>query len=111
MNTAYGGSPDDFYYCDYNYSSSLASAIHKKLRRDCGMPGTELPKEQRSPEQMEQLAILEHRRWSAYVRSEGYQFGGTEQSRKVDTLAKLHYCLVPFDNLSEEDKRKDYVVL
>ena len=75
------------------------------------MPGTELPKEQRSPEQMEQLAILEHRRWSAYVRSEGYQFGGTEQSRKVDTLAKLHYCLVPFDNLSEEDKRKDYVVL
>lgn len=111
VNTAYGGSPDDFYYCDYNYSSSLASAIHKKLRRDCGMPGTELPKEQRSPEQMEQLAILEHRRWSAYVRSEGYQFGGTEQSRKVDTLAKLHYCLVPFDNLSEEDKRKDYVVL
>lgn len=111
INHAYGGSPDDFYYCDYNYSSSFASAIHKKLRRDCGMPGTELPAEARSPEQMEQLAILEHRRWSAYMRSEGYRLGGSEATKNVDTLAKFHYCLVPFDELSEKDKRKDYVVL
>lgn len=111
VNTAYGGSPDDFYYCDYNYSSSVAAAIHKKLRHDCGMPGTDRPAWQRTPEEMEQLAILEHRRWSAYMRSEGYQYGGTEQTRKVDTLAKLHYCLVPYDELTDEDKRKDYVVL
>lgn len=111
INAAYGGTSDDFYYCDHNYSSSLASAIHKKLRRDCGMSGTDLPKEQRSPEQMKQLAILEHRRWSAYTRCEGYCPGGSAQSKKVDTLAKLHYCLTPYDHLSEEDKRKDYVVL
>lgn len=111
VNHAYGGTPDDFYYCDYNYSSSFASAIHKKLRRDCGMPGTELPVEARSPEQMEQLAILEHRRWSAYMRSEGYRLGGSEATKNIDTLAKFHYCLVPFDELSEKDKRKDYVVL
>ena len=75
------------------------------------MPGTELPAEARSPEQMEQLAILEHRRWSAYMRSEGYRLGGSEATKNVDTLAKFHYCLVPFDELSEKDKRKDYVVL
>lgn len=111
INRAYGGTPDDFYYCDYNYSSSFASAIHKKLRRDCGMPGTELPPEERTPEQMEQLAILEHRRWSAYMRSEGYRLGGSEATKNIDTLAKFHYCLVPFESLSEKDKRKDYVVL
>lgn len=111
VNEAYQGTPDDFYYCDYNYRSSLASAIHKKLRRDCKMPGTEQPKEERTAEQMEQLAILEHRRWSAYMRSEGYRYGGSEATKNIDTLAKIHYCLVPFDQLSEKDKHKDYVVL
>lgn len=111
VNAAYGGTEEDFYYCDYNYSSSLASGIHKKLRRDCHMPGTDRPVSERTQEEMEQLAILEHRRWCAYIRSEGYQHGGTEASRKVDTVAKMHYCLIPYDCLSEEEKRKDYVVL
>ena len=64
-----------------------------------------------TPKELEDLAILEHRRWCAYIRSEGYQTGGTAQSRKIDTLAKLHYCLIPYDQLPENEKTKDYVVL
>ena len=112
VNAAYGGSDEDFYFCDYNYRSSLACAIHKKLRHDCGIPGTEKSsRAEMTPKELEDLAILEHRRWCAYIRSEGYQTGGTAQSRKIDTLAKLHYCLIPYDQLPENEKTKDYVVL
>ena len=112
VHRAYKGTDPDFYFCDYNYRSSLSCAIHKKLRHDCGIPGTEkASRDEMTPQELENLARLEHRRWCAYIRGEGYQAGGTKQSRKVDTLAKIHYCLMPYDQLPEDEKKKDYAVL
>jgi len=51
---------------------------------------------------------LEHNRWNAYMRTEGYVLntaniiGGEEQS-----IAKVHYDLIPFDDLPENERDKD----
>ena len=46
----------------------------------------------------------EHRRWSAYMRAEGYT-----KSAAKNHLAKTHSDLKPFAELSEHDKKKDDV--
>ena len=90
--------------------------MHRILRRKCGMPATDrealsrmTPEEQAVEKRA--LALLEHRRWSAYVRGDGYRIGGSQDERKNDTLARLHYCLIPFDELPPEEQEKDYNVI
>jgi hypothetical protein len=51
--------------------------------------------------------VLEHRRWNAYMRSEGYVFSGSTDKKSRNDLAKMHHDLVNFADLSEEEKRKD----
>ena len=51
--------------------------------------------------------MLEHNRWNAYMRSEGYVYGGTPEPEGRNDLAKMHNCLVRFELLSPEDKAKD----
>ena len=48
------------------------------------------------------MRILEHKRWNAYMRSEGYSYAVNRND-----MAKQHNCLVPFDKLNEDDKIKD----
>ena len=52
----------------------------------------------------EQLAIgsLEHIRWNAYMRTEGYSF-----NPKRDDMAKHHNLLLPLQHLYMSDIRKD----
>ena len=50
---------------------------------------------------------LEHRRWNAYLRSEGYVFGGSTDKSSRNDLAKMHHNLVDYSSLSEEIKRLD----
>jgi len=101
------GIEEDFYRYEYNYRSSIASAIHKKMRLHCEIPGTEKTPDMRTEEEKQTCRVLEHRRWNAYMRSEGYSYSGSlEKSSRCD-LAKLHHCLVPFEELSEEEKAKD----
>ena len=45
---------------------------------------------------------MEHRRWNAYMRSEGFTY-----AEKRNNLAKTHNCLVTYDDLSLEEKAKD----
>ena len=45
---------------------------------------------------------MEHKRWNAYVRSEGFV-----KSAKRDKLAKTHHLLVPFKELPYEEQIKD----
>ena len=71
------GSEKEFWQYNYNYKSSIASAIHKKMKILCGMPGIEQDPKDRSEKDLWALRVLEHRRWNAYMRSEGYVFGGT----------------------------------
>ena len=96
------GEEGDFWKYEYNYRSSIASAMHKKLKSDLGVPGTDKLPEERTEEELMLIRVLEHKRWNAYMRSEGYCFGETRNN-----LAKLHPCLVPFNDLSLKEQLKD----
>lgn len=53
-------------------------------------------------EEIETLAETEHRRWIADKRLAGWVYGA-----RSDRERKLHASLVPWDQLSEEEKQKD----
>jgi len=101
------GDVASFWQYDYNYRSSVAAAIHHKLRIQCGIPGADKPKEQRTEEELWAIRRLEHRRWNAYMRAEGYVYGGTTERSGRNDLAKTHNCLVPFSRLPEKEQQKD----
>lgn len=62
-----------------------------------------------SPDELRWLSKMEHDRWAAYVRSEGYEcaneetflafFDSTRENQ--NRLSKQHVCLVPFEDLQE----------
>lgn len=88
------GDESEFWKYEYNYRSSAASAIHSKAREHCG-----ITKEKYSEEQ---IKCLEHCRWNAYMRAEGFVYSSTRNN-----LAKTHHNLVDYKSLNEEDKKKD----
>lgn len=96
------GDEKSFWNYEYNYRSSVASAIHKKMKHYCKVPGIEKKSNERTKEETIQLRMLEHRRWNAYMRSEGYTYSPVRND-----LAKQHNLLVRFSELSEEDQIKD----
>lgn len=96
------GKESDFWRYAYNYKSSVASAIHRKMKILCGIPGIEKNPEERTEEERWAIRKLEHCRWNAYMRSQGYCY-----AEKRNDLAKTHHCLVPFDELSEAEQKKD----
>ena len=96
------GNEDDFWKYGYNYRSSIASAIHTVMKKKCGIPGVEKKPCDREEGELWNLRKLEHCRWNAYMRSQGYVF-----APKRNDLAKTHHCLVPFDELPLEEQIKD----
>lgn len=101
------GKEDEFWNYEYNYRSSMASAIHSKVRILCGVPGADKPEDQRTIAERDGIEVLEHRRWNTYMRSEGYVYSGSPDRASRNDLGKMHHDLIPFELLSEEDKRKD----
>lgn len=101
------GKEEEFWQYEYNYRSSMASAIHMKARIVCGIPGAGKPEEELTAEEIAIIEPLEHRRWNAYMRAEGYIYSGSPEKSSRNDLAKMHHDLVDFSSLSEEDKRKD----
>ena len=83
----------------------MASAIHEKARIFCGIPGA--GKEVLTQQERDAVEPVEHRRWNAYMRSEGYIYSGSPDRSSRNDLAKMHHDLVKFDLLTEEEKRKD----
>lgn len=96
------GSEEEFWSYSYNYNSSIASAIHKKLRIECGIPGADKKKEERTEEETDIIRRQEHDRWNAFMRTEGYSY-----APERNDLGKKHNLLVPFDDLPEDIKMKD----
>lgn len=101
------GSEADFWAYEYNYRSSVASAIHRKARIQCGIPGADKTNAELTAQERHILEVLEHRRWNAYMRTEGYVYSGSPDPASRNDLAKTHHNLTPFTELSEADKRKD----
>jgi len=101
------GDESEFWRYDYNYKSSIASAIHRKMKILCEIPGIEKEPKDRTEKELWNLRILEHCRWNAYMRSEGYCYGGTVEKSGRNDLAKMHNCLVPFNELPLKEQEKD----
>ena len=101
------GKEEEFWTYEYNYRSSMASAIHMRARIKCGIPGADKNGEDLSVEERTAIETLEHRRWNAYMRSEGYVFSGSTDKSSRNDLAKMHHDLVDYASLSEEVKRLD----
>ena len=80
-----------FYSYDYNFRSSLSRIIHERKCLELGI---------KSPS-------LEHRRWNAYMRSEGYRYSGSADTSSRNDLGKLHHNLVPYAELCVTDAKKD----
>ena len=103
----HGSGEDAFWNYEYNYRSSVASAIHLKARIKCGIPGADKPEKALTKEERETIESLEHRRWNAYMRAEGYIYSGDQDPSSRNDLGKMHHDLVNYALLSEEEKRKD----
>jgi serine phosphatase RsbU (regulator of sigma subunit) len=69
-------------------------------------PEFEIPLLDLSHHEVETMARIEHDRWSWERRLSGWKYG-----RKRNNGKKLHDCLVPFDELSEEEKEKDRIMV
>lgn len=73
----------------------------------CKITGAEKAAAERTEQERSELRRLEHRRWNAYMRSEGYVYGGTVEKSGRNDLAKTHNCIVPFDALPIVEQKKD----
>ena len=60
-----------------------------------------------SPEQMELLAELEHIRWCRYHQFHNWRMGIPENGARKDATLRIHKDLIPYDELTEEEKEKD----
>lgn len=103
----------------YNRLSSVASADHLSsklrsvLKKECVIDAGSLAEYRKVFDkdirnvfsEQEKLSELEHNRWCRFMYFNGWQFGDLpkEEAKKL----RLHSDLVPFDTLSEEEKRKD----
>ena len=104
----FNGSDDDYWKFEYNYRSSTASAIHLVACRYCKTPGLDVDPDKRTPEQKDAVSRLEHRRWNAFMRSQGYVYGGSiERAVGRNDLGKKHNFLVTFDDLPQDIKDID----
>lgn len=101
------GQEDGFWQYEYNYKSSIASAIHMKARIICGIPGAAKNEEDLTTEECDIIKSLEHRRWNAYMRSEGYVYSGSHDEKSRNDLGRMHHDLVDFSSLDENEKLKD----
>lgn len=101
------GNEEDFWKYEYNYRSSVASAIHMRARIACNIPGADKREEELTKEERDILENIEHCRWNAYMRAQGYVYSCSKEKASRNDLGKMHNDLVTFDELTEEDKRKD----
>lgn len=87
---------------EYSYRSSCAATLHSIARVKLG-----LQKPNMSEEEVDRLAMLEHRRWVIYMRSEGYVPSKKYDPNTRNDLAKVHHSLVDWAALSGADQERD----
>jgi hypothetical protein len=79
------------------------------LRKNLGLniPGVEKEWNERTADEKVAIGRVEHVRWNAYMRTEGYQYSQSKSKESRNDLAKIHNNLVPVTELSDDDLRKD----
>lgn len=87
----YGGTPWEKLDCFKRYSNVSSSDYMYVIERllENGMP-------------FEKLAELEHIRWCRYHYINNWKYG-----KVTDSSKRIHNCLIPFFELSDEEKAKD----
>lgn len=121
---------NSYHLSDYNFYSSLSKALHRKLRdeikhrysdqyrdvlnktksssdakeyKKAVINGLNDPKKSQAMEdELRVVAEIEHVRWNAYMRTEGFVYNAEKK-----TPFKMHNLLVAVDKLSTEDRLKD----
>ena len=101
---------EDFWNYEYNYQSSISLAIHMKMREHCKIPGAGKTEDELNDYERNLIERIEHNRWNAYTRAEGYIYSGSPEKASRNDLGKMHSDLRPFDDLSEATKRLDSFV-
>ena len=103
------GPESTYWKYEYNYRSSIAKAMHERLRKklNLSIPGIEKEWNERTDEERLAIGLLEHVRWNAYMRTEGYCFSGSKREETKNDLGKVHNNLVPVTELSNNDLKKD----
>ena len=101
------GKESEFWGYEYNYRSSIALAIHSRAKQKVGIAGANKAEEELTDGERLALEDLEHRRWNAYMRSQGYIYSGSTDKRSRNDLGRMHHDLIAYADLSEEEKRKD----
>lgn len=82
----------EFYDSEFDYWSSIASVMFWSVRKSLGEDIQE------SNENM----LLEHQRWSAYRRSEGYRY-----AENRNDMAQQHNCLKAYELIADDIKLND----
>jgi len=88
-------SQESFWEDEYAYWSSIAGAIHWRARTRLGVSSGE--------EHHQSLMRLEHARWNAFVRGEGFVKGPRDL-----VVAKTHDRLGPYEDVPTADQGKDH---
>ena len=103
----------EFYKYEYNYRSSITKAIHERLKKKLSsrlgihFPGVDKEWEELTEDEKLEIGKVEHVRWNAYMRTEGYSYSGDRDGSSRNDLAKKHNRLVSVSELSDDDLRKD----
>ena len=94
---------DAFMRCS-NISAADYHELRLKLLEAQGLPDRA---EDLSEEALEHLAELEHIRWCRYHYLNNWRFGRPENGKAKDPVRRLHTLLVPYDEMSGEEREKD----
>ncbi len=65
---------EDFWRYEYCYRSTMATTVHAVARIGCNIPGAAKEEKDLTDSERAVIGALEHRRWNAYMRSEGYVY-------------------------------------
>ena len=88
----------------FTKGSNIASAdyhtIRVKLMKCLAEEGKELTKDE--------LSEAEHIRWSRFHFIHHWSYGIPENGKNKDAFHKIHKCLVPYDELPQNERDKDY---
>lgn len=99
------GKEENFWKYEYNYRSSMTSAIHMEARKACGIQGADKQENELTEAEKTALGCLEHRRWNAYMRTEGYCYGEPRND-----LGKVHPDLCTYWDRKDKKKIISYAI-